>query len=101
MATPIAPNIDPTERSMLRDTMIRVIPVARMATEAVWTDRFHRFRGVRNVPPDMKWKTVQMIRQRHQHRQHPGIDLGGAYQSTQRSAGESPPAAPVRLGELR
>ena len=51
---------DPTDRSMLRDTMMRTMPVAMIATEALWTDRFHRFRGVRNRPSDMMLKPIQM-----------------------------------------
>ena len=47
---------------MLRVTMIRTIPVAMIATTDVWTDRFHRFRGVRNVWFGvMIWKRIQMI----------------------------------------
>ena len=47
---------------MFRVTMIRTIPVAMIATTEVWTDRFHRFLGVRNVWPGvMIWKTTQMI----------------------------------------
>src|SRR5918992_403458 len=57
---PIRPSIDPTDRSMFRDTMTRTIPVAMMATEVVWTERFHRLRGVRKVPPDKMWKSTQM-----------------------------------------
>ncbi len=54
IAMPTAPSTDPTERSMLRDTMISTMPVAMMATVAVCTERFHKLRGVRNVPPDQK-----------------------------------------------
>ncbi len=47
---------------MLRVTMIRTIPVAMIATTEVWTERFHRFLGVKNVWPGvMTWKTSQMI----------------------------------------
>ena len=47
---------------MLRVTMTRTIPVAMIATTAVWTERFQMFRGVRNVWPGvMMWKTIQMI----------------------------------------
>src|SRR3989442_15677055 len=45
---------------MLRDTMTRTIPVAMIAIEALWTDRFHRLRAVRNVPPDRTLKPIQM-----------------------------------------
>ena len=41
------PRIEPTDRSMLRVTMTRTMPVAMTATEAVWTERFQRLRGVR------------------------------------------------------
>ena len=62
MTMPTAAITAPTERSMLRVTMIRTIPVAMIATTEVWTDRFHRFRGVRNVWLGvMIWKTIQMI----------------------------------------
>ncbi len=57
---PRKPSIDPTERSMLRDTMIRTIPVAMIPIEALWTDRFQRLRGLRNVPPDRMSKAIQM-----------------------------------------
>src|SRR4051812_36160879 len=46
---------------MLRETMIRTIPVAMTAVEALWTERFHRLRAVRNVPPDTRLKNTQMI----------------------------------------
>src|SRR3989475_3696818 len=58
---PRKPSIDPTERSMLRDTMTRTIPVAMIAIEALWTDRFQRLRAVRNVPPDTMPKLTQMM----------------------------------------
>ena len=59
---PTAAITAPTDRSMLRVTMIRTIPVAMIATTDVWTDRFHRFRGVRNVWLGvMIWKRIQMI----------------------------------------
>src|SRR6266571_5980514 len=46
---------------MLRDTMISTMPVAMIAMDALWTDRFHKLRGVRNRPPDRMWKPSQMI----------------------------------------
>ena len=45
---------------MLRDTMIRTMPVAMTATDADWTDRFHRLRAVRNDPPDRMLNPIQM-----------------------------------------
>ena len=32
--------------------MTSTIPVAMIATAEVWTERFHRLRAVRKVPPD-------------------------------------------------
>ena len=46
---------------MLRETMMRTMPVAMIAIAELWTDRFHRFRGVRKVPCDMMLKPTQMI----------------------------------------
>ena len=60
MAMPTTASTDPTDRSMLRVTMTSTIPVAMIPTEAVCTDRFHRFRAVRNVPPDRMWNPTQM-----------------------------------------
>ncbi len=54
------PSIAPTERSMLRDTMMSTMPVAMIAIDALWTERFQRLRGVRKVPPDMKLKLIQI-----------------------------------------
>src|SRR5262245_19851970 len=45
---------------MLRDTMIRTIPVAMIAIDVLWTDRFHRLRAVRKSPPDRMLKAIQM-----------------------------------------
>ena len=57
---PRKPSIDPTERSMLRDTMISTMPVAMIPIEALWTDRFQRLRGLRKVPPDTMSKAIQI-----------------------------------------
>ena len=54
MTMPTVPTMEPTERSMLRETMTSTIPVAMIAIDEVWTERFHRLRGVMNVPPDRK-----------------------------------------------
>ncbi len=45
---------------MLRDTMISTMPVAMMAIDVLWTERFHRFRAVRKSPPDRMLKATQM-----------------------------------------
>ena len=77
---PTTASTDPTERSMLRVTMTSTIPVAMIPTAAVWTERFHRLRAVRNVPPERMWNPTQMIAQRHQHPEQAGVDLGGTEQ---------------------
>jgi len=48
------PSREPTDRSMLRETMMRTMPVAMTATEAVCTDRLKRLRGVRKLPPKIE-----------------------------------------------
>jgi hypothetical protein len=45
---------------MFRDTMMSTIPVAMMAMEVLWTDRFQRFRAVRKSPCDRMLKPIQM-----------------------------------------
>ncbi len=46
---------------MLRDTMIKTMPLAMMAIDALCTDRFHRLREVRNRPPDPIWNPIQIM----------------------------------------
>ena len=46
---------------MFLDTMTRTIPVAMIAMDALWTERFQRLRGVRNVPPETMPKPTQMM----------------------------------------
>src|SRR5688572_16552910 len=60
ISIPVSPRTDPIERSMLRETMMSTMPVAMIATEADWTDRFQRLRGVRNRPPDSTLKPTQI-----------------------------------------
>ena len=62
MNMPVKPRVDPIDRSMLRDTMMSTMPVAMIATAALWTDRFHRLRGVRNRPDETMLKTTQIAR---------------------------------------
>src|SRR5437899_8853029 len=63
---PRNPSIDPTERSMLRDTMTSTIPVAMIAIEALWTDRFQELEAVGNLPPG----TSPMLDQQDNHGLH-------------------------------
>jgi hypothetical protein len=51
---------EPTDKSMLRVTITNTMPVAMMATEAVWIVRLKRFRGVMKRPSVRKLKTRQI-----------------------------------------
>ena len=44
---PITPTTDPTDRSMLRETMTSTIPVARIAVDAAWTENVRKLIGWR------------------------------------------------------
>ena len=45
---------------MLRDTMIRTMPVAMIAMPEAWTERVIRLAGWMNLPPDRMWKPTRM-----------------------------------------
>ena len=60
MAMPAKPSSEPTERSILRSTMTKTMPVAMMPTTLVCTARFHRLRAVRKVPCVKIWKPIQI-----------------------------------------
>ena len=45
---------------MFLETMMRTIPVAMMAIEVLWTERFQRFRDVRKSPPDRMWNAIHI-----------------------------------------
>ena len=45
---------------MLRDTMIRTMPVAMIAMDVLWTERFHRLRAVRKSPLVRMLNAIQM-----------------------------------------
>ena len=57
------PTTDPTDRSMLRDTITITIPVAMIATPVAWTASVTMFVGRMNVPPLRIWN-VSRIRPR-------------------------------------
>ena len=80
------PRIDPTDRSMLRDTMISTMPVAMIATAAVWTDRFHRLRGDRNRPPEQMWKHDPDDDEGCDHAEQARVDLRSRDQRRKRAA---------------
>lgn len=58
---PTMPMIEPTDRSMLRVMMTSSFRVAIMPIWAVWTDRFHRLRGVRK-PFASAWATPSIAK---------------------------------------
>ena len=47
----MTPTSEPTDRSMLRDTMTMTMPVAMIATPTAWTDSVVRFDARRKGPP--------------------------------------------------
>jgi len=55
------PTSEPTDRSMLRDTMMSTMPVARMATLVAWTASVTMLIGRRNLPSSMTLKTTRMM----------------------------------------
>ena len=36
------------------------MPVAMMAMEVLWTERFHKLRAVRKPPPETMWNAIQI-----------------------------------------
>jgi hypothetical protein len=85
---------EPTERSMLRVTITKTMPVAMIATETVWIVRLKMLRGVRNRP---SVSTVEHQAQHDEgadHAQQAGVDL----ELRQRGSGFS--SVSVRLSVL-
>ena len=85
MIMPMKPSSDPTERSMLRDTMIRTMPLARMAMVAVWTDRFQRLRGDRKRPLRREVEADPDDGERDQHADQANVDLGRLEEAVDRA----------------
>ena len=56
----ITPSVEPTDRSMLRETMTSTIPVAMMATGATCTEKVTMLVGVRIFPPVTMPKPIRM-----------------------------------------
>ena len=79
---------------MLRDTMMSTIPVAMMAIEVLWTERFHRLRAVRKSPPDRMWKAIQIAASDDDHADEPRVDLGRRQRRAPR------PTGPVAVSRL-
>ena len=49
----MTPTSEPTDRSMLRDTITRTIPVAMIAIPEAWTASVTMLFGEKNLPPLM------------------------------------------------
>src|SRR6187551_2905393 len=47
---------------MFLDTMMSTMPVAMMAMEVLWTERFHMLRAVRKSPPERMLNATQITR---------------------------------------
>ena len=72
---PRKPSNEPTDRSMLRDTMISTMPVAMTAIDELWTDRFHRLRAVRKSPCGQEVEADPDRGEGHEHADQAGVDL--------------------------
>ena len=57
---PANPRTDPTDRSMLPDTITISMPTARIAVTDIWVIRLDRFREVRKIEFVAQWKYIQM-----------------------------------------
>ena len=76
--SPTRASIEPTERSMLRETMTSTIPVAMTPTAEVCTERFHRLRGGHEtVPPERIWKPTQITMSATSIPTHAKVELEG------------------------
>ena len=69
------PTSDPTDRSMLRDTMTRTIPVAMIATPEAWTASVIMLVGWKNLPPLRIWNVSRIAAERDEHAEQTEIDL--------------------------
>ena len=56
----MTPTNEPTDRSMLRETMTSTMPVAMMATTVVWTESVTMLAGARILPPVTMPKPIRM-----------------------------------------
>jgi hypothetical protein len=54
------PTTDPTDRSMLRDTMMRTMPVAMIATLAAWTAIVVMLFAWNSLPPLRMWNVSRI-----------------------------------------
>ena len=72
----MTPTSEPTDRSMLRDTMTRTMPVAMIATTAVWTDSVTMLVGWMQRPAAVTMpKPIRIDDQGDEHAEQPEIDL--------------------------
>ena len=77
---------------MLRDTMTSTIPVAMIATTAVWTESVTMLVGVRILAAGDDAEAEQDGRQRHQHAEQAQVDLGRREQASARIRAVDPVA---------
>ena len=56
----MTPTSDPTERSMLRETMISTMPVAMIAIPEAWTASVDMLAGWISLPPLETWKASRI-----------------------------------------
>ena len=80
------PTSDPTDRSMLRDTMTRTIPVAMIATPVAWTASVTMFVGWKNLPPLRMLNVSRISAEGEEHAEQAEIDLRLREQTAERGA---------------
>ena len=80
----MTPTSDPTDRSMLRDTMTRTMPVAMIATPVAWTASVTMLVGWKNLPPLRMLKVSRITAQGDEHAEQTEIDLRLGDQATER-----------------
>ena len=93
----MTPTNEPTDRSMLRDTMISTMPVAMMATTVVWTPSVTRLGAARILPLGGDPEADPDGGQGDEHPEQAKVDLRRREQSPQ---SDCPPVSGVRSGAV-
>ena len=71
----MSPTSDPTDRSMLRETMTRTMPVAMIAMPAAWTAIVIMLVGWMSVPPLRMLNVNEDHDEGDEHAEQPEVDL--------------------------
>ena len=99
----MTPTSDPTDRSMLRETMTSTIPVAMIAMPAAWTASVIMLFGWISLPPLETWKTSRITAEGDHHAEQAEVDLGlGEHAADRRTRGRLDlPGNGCRVGHVR